>query len=40
MILAEPEPNKDLLNDVHWIYEHTDKEIDMPLAKLEMLVNN
>jgi len=38
MILAEPEPDEKLLEEVYWIYSHTDKEIDIPLAKLEMLV--
>ena len=38
MILAEPEPRVDLLNQVRRIYEITDDELNLPLASVEMLV--
>ena len=38
MILAEPQPREDLLNQVRRIYEITDDELNLPLASVEMLV--
>lgn len=38
MILSEPEPNNELLNQVHNIYNITADELNMNLAMVEMLV--
>lgn len=38
MILGEPEVDEDLLAEVRYIYDHTDSEIDISLAQLELLV--
>ena len=38
MIMAEPEPDAKLLDQVHNIYDTTNDEINLGLAELEMLV--
>ena len=37
MLYAEPELDEEKLEEVNYIVQHTDEEIDMPLASLELL---